>query len=138
MVLFPTKLNKTSQGLNSVLYVFMALGVIYVVRFFTKGLAIALFNPTYGYLSILFAVLTLLALVLVVTKVHKTAVYFFFFMHVVQCLASALLCPQAGAETLMKSIGGCIIFSLLLCLRKNGKSAWSAIFSQPYVERDLA
>lgn len=90
-----------------------------------------------GYLSILLSVLTLLALILVVIKQHKSAVYFFYFMHVVQCLVSAQLCPEATAQTLLMSVGGCTIFSLLLCLRKNGKSAWSVIFSQPYVEKTL-
>lgn len=138
MVLFPAKLNKRTQDLNSFLYIVMVLGVIAVAGAVFKGILIALYNPTYGYLSILFSVLTLLALILVVTKVHKSAVYFYFFMHIVQCFACALLCPEAVAQTLMMSIGACIVFSLLLSLRKDGKSAWSVIFSQPYVERTLA
>lgn len=137
MVLFPEKLNKRKQDLNTFLYVCMVLCVVYFVKFVFKGLLIAQFYPTYGYLSILYAFLTLLAYILVVTKVHKSAVYFFFFMHFVQCLTCALLCPEAGAETLTMSIGGCAVFSLLLCLKKNGKSAWKVIFSQPYVEKEL-
>lgn len=116
----------------------MVLGVISVARAVFKGILISLYNPTYGYLSILLAVLTLAALILVIIKQHKSAVYFFFLMHIVQCVASALLCPEAAAQTLTASVGASIVFSLLLCLRKDGKSAWSVIFSQPYVERTLA
>ncbi len=137
MVLFPAKLNKQSQELNSCLWIFMFLAVIFFARFIFKGLLIGLYSTEMGFLSIFYSLLTLLAICLTLTQKHKSAVYFFYFMHVVQCLTYSVLSPETAGQSLVMSVCGCIIFSLFLCLKKNGKSAWSVIFSQPYVEGEL-
>ena len=69
-------------------------------------------------------------------KIRRKALYQFGIIQFANAVLNTLLIEKPLGEALLISVGICLIFAAMLCLRKNGVSAWNLLLKEEALEEE--